>query len=93
MKPGYYLAGAGDEAGAAGFAAGTEVTGPVGNEVRGAVAGAVCGTGTLRPSKILPVTRRDEEYARNSEVIPNNSANVHVSLNSGVLAPPAPSTV
>src|ERR1700722_5461942 len=98
MKPGYYLAGTGAtgfDAGAAEFevgALGIEEAG-TGPPLEGAVSGTVIGTGTLRPSKILPLMRLVEEYARNSEVNANSAAKVQVSLNGGVLAPPAPNTV
>ena len=86
----YYLGGAGSN----GLLAGAEPPGAIGIELSGASAGVECtGTGTRRPSKILPLMRLVEEYAKNSEVKPNSRAKVHVSLKSGLLAPPAPNTV
>jgi hypothetical protein len=91
----YLLTGAGAagfDAGAAG-AAGSDEAGAAGPP-NGSV-GAVewIEAGLLRPSKILPLIRLVEEYARNKEVNANSAAKTHVSLNIGVLAPPEPKTV
>jgi len=76
-------------AGSNGLLAGAEPPGAIGIEFSGALAGAACtGTGTRRPSKMLPLMRLVEEYARNSEVRPKSSAKVHVSLKSGLTGAP-----
>ena|ERR1700676_4920794 len=65
LRPGCYLAGAG----AAGLGAGIDgmaEMGAAGTVKEGALAGTARFVGTLRPSKILPLMRLVEEYARNS---------------------------
>ena len=90
--PESYLAGV--AGGAAGFVTGADEDGAIGIEFSGTFNGAAwTGTGILRPSKILPLIRLVEEYAKNNDVSANSRANVHVNRKSGLAAPPAPKTV